>query len=174
MAFKHGIYTREVPTSLIAPVQIDGGLPVVVGTAPIHLASDEDGLSNVNKPKLIYNHAEAVSYFGDSDDWDKYTLCEFIYSQFALYGMSPCVLINVLDPAKHKETVTDKEFVIVDGSVDLGTEILISSVEAADFEEAGEDEETGSRLVYKLNEDYSLGYDGEGNLILDAVAGGKL
>ena len=61
MAFKHGIYTREVPTSLIAPVQIDGGLPVVVGTAPIHLVSDEDGLSNVNKPKLIYNYAEAVS-----------------------------------------------------------------------------------------------------------------
>ena len=38
MAYFHGIYSNEVPTSLIAPTQIDTGISVVVGTAPTHLA----------------------------------------------------------------------------------------------------------------------------------------
>ena len=62
-------------------------------------------------------YAEAVAQFGYSDDWEKYTLCEFIYSQFALFAMSPCVLINVLDPAKHKETVALKLYEIQDDTV---------------------------------------------------------
>ena len=64
MAFRHGVYKAEVPTSLIAPVQTESGLPVIVGTAPIHLASDEEALQNVNKPQLIYNYNDAVSLFG--------------------------------------------------------------------------------------------------------------
>ena len=98
MAFTHGVYTNEVPTSIISPVNSSAGLPVVVGTAPVHLTD----INNVNQPKLINSYAEAVNLFGYSEDWEKYTLCEFIYSQFALYGMGPCVLINVLDPSKHK------------------------------------------------------------------------
>ena len=54
MAFRHGVYTREIPTSLVAPVQVDGGLPVIVGTAPIFLGTDEEALNNVNAPKLVY------------------------------------------------------------------------------------------------------------------------
>ena len=110
MAFRHGVYTQEVPTSLISPVQSEAGLPVIVGTAPIHLASSDEALTNINKPQLIYSYAEAVAQFGFSRDWEKYTLCEFIYSQFALYGMTPCVLINVLDPSKHKEKITAREY----------------------------------------------------------------
>ena len=108
MAYKHGVYTREVPTSIISPTQTESGLPVIVGTAPVHLTD----VSNVNKPQLCYSYAEAVSYFGFSKDWEKYTLCEFIYSQFALYAMSPCVLVNVLDPGKHKESITGKRYTI--------------------------------------------------------------
>ena len=170
MAFRHGIYTREIPTSLIAPVQIDSGLPVIVGTAPIHLGADENALGNVNQPKLIYTYAEAVNYFGYSEDWEKYTLCEFVYSQFALYGMSPCVLINVLDPSKHKEKITAREYAIMDGSINLGTEVLMTDFEAANLD----DEETESKVIYKLDEDYSLSYDDDGNLILDVISGGAL
>ena len=78
MAFRHGVYKSEVPTSLVSPVQTESGLPVIVGTAPIHLASDEEALLNVNKPQLIYSYSEAVRLFGYSDDWGKYALCEFI------------------------------------------------------------------------------------------------
>ena len=179
MAFRHGVYTSEVPTSLISPVQGEAGLPVIVGTAPIHLASDEEAMQNVNKPKLIYTYEEAVSQFGFSRDWEKYTLCEFIYSQFALYGMSPCVLINVLDPSKHKETVSAREYAIVDGEVNLGAEILISDGTFEAVSEAvsldDDDPDAGeTRTTYKRDIDYTLTYDDEGNAILTALAGGAL
>ena len=40
MAYKHGVYTLEVPTSIIPAVNTTAGLPVVFGTAPVHLAQD--------------------------------------------------------------------------------------------------------------------------------------
>ena len=177
MAFRHGVYTREIPTSLIATVQVDSGLPVIVGTAPINLATDEDALNNVNQPKLIYTYSEAVTQFGYSEDWDNYTLCEFIYSQFALYGMSPCVLINVLDPTKHKEKITAREYTITDGEINLGTGVLMSDFEAASLDvddDFGDGDEPESKVIYKLDIDYSLGYDDDGNLILDVIPTGAL
>ena len=47
MAYKHGVYTSEVPTSIVPAVNSTAGLPVVFGTAPIHLASNR---AEVNKP----------------------------------------------------------------------------------------------------------------------------
>ena len=177
MAFYHGVKTRELATSLIAPVQIESGLPVIVGTAPLHLATAEDAAENCNKAKLIYTYSEAVEQFGYSEDWDKYTLCEFIYSQFALYGMSPCVLINVLDTTKHSEKITAREYTITDGEINLGKDILMSGFEAASLDvddDFGDDDDTESKIVYKLDIDYSLGYDDDGDLILNAISGGAL
>ena len=168
MAFRHGVYTSEVPTSLVSPVQGEAGLPVIVGTAPIHLASGEDAIKNVNKPQLIYSYDEAVSMFGFSRDWEKYTLCEFIYSQFALFAMSPCVLINVLDPSKHKETVSSRKYEIADGEINLGSDVIISG----NFEAASSDEDT--KTIYSRETDYSLSYDDNGNAILSVITGGAL
>ena len=39
MAYKHGIYTSEVATSLVPMTQTDSGLIVAFGTAPVHLAT---------------------------------------------------------------------------------------------------------------------------------------
>ena len=175
MAFRHGVYKQEVATSLIPPVQTEAGLPVIVGTAPIHLASDEEAMSNVNKPQLIYTYAEAVELFGYSRDWEKYTLCEFMYSQFALFGMSPCVLINVLDPTRHKEKITNREYAIVDGAVNLGADVIISSgFEAASLDVDDDLDSDESRQVYVAGEDYSLDYDDDGNAILSVLDGGTL
>lgn len=98
--YKHGIYGREVPTKVVPPIISTVGLPVVVGTAPIHTAKNP---AEASKPYLIYTFEEAVEKFGYSDDWDKYTLSEVIYSQFVLYGRAPIVLINVLDLSKNKK-----------------------------------------------------------------------
>ncbi len=163
MAFRHGVYKQEVPTSIISPVRTEAGLPVIVGTAPIHLASDEEALQNVNKPQLIYSYSEAVNMFGFSRDWEKYTLCEFIYSQFALFAVSPCVLINVLDPAKHKQTVSPADFTITDGETNLGQDVILAN--GVTFE---------GTTTYTAGVDYSLGYDDEGNAILSVLSGGKL
>ena len=91
----HGIKKREVPTSLTPPIVSTAGLVVAVGKAPIHLAKNP---AKVNRPTLCYTYEEAVEQFGYSDDWEKYSLCEVMYSHFVLYNMAPLVLVNVLDP----------------------------------------------------------------------------
>lgn len=76
------------------------GAMVYVGTAPVHTV--ENGATNVNKPVLVHNIAEARKYFGYSDDWASYTLCEAMHVHLELKGVGPIVLINVLDPSVHK------------------------------------------------------------------------
>ena len=73
---------------------------VYVGTAPVHTVSG--GAENVNKPILVNNIAEARKYFGYSDEWDKFSLCEAMHAHLESKAVAPLVLINVLDPAKHK------------------------------------------------------------------------
>lgn len=164
MAFRHGVYKQEVPTSLIPVVQMESGLPVIVGTAPVHLIGNS---SNVNKVKLVYTYAEAVEEFGYDSDWEKYTLCEFIYSQFALYGMGPAVLINVFDPSTHKAVTTAAAYEVKDSKVNLGKNVLIT--EALTF--TGLDEEHDNPVK---GTDYTLAYDSNNNAILTVIAGGVL
>lgn len=156
MAYKHGIYTYEIPTKLVPPALADVGLPVVVGTAPVHTALDP---AKANEPKLIFSYEQAIEHFGISDDWEKYTLSEVIYSQFALYQMAPIVLINVLDIDTNKkpagETVTVK-----DGRADLGFDVIAESVKLTN--EAGD-------KTYTLEQDYVLSYDQEGRLKVASV-----
>lgn len=111
MAFRHGVYKSEVPTSIIAPSQGYAGLPVIVGTAPVFMGD----ITCVNKPVLVYTYEEAVSTFGYSTDWESWTLCEFMYSQFVLYNQSPVIMVNVFDPAKHKEDLPREEYATVGG-----------------------------------------------------------
>ena len=179
MAFTHGVYTREVLTSLLSPVDSSAGLPVVVGTAPIHLGD----ISNVNKPQLVSTYNEAVELFGYSDDWEKYTLCEFMYSQFVVYGQSPCVLINVLDPSKaaHKSSVTVhvQQLIGTNKSVTLGKDILLANLEVTNInpevdDEFGEGETPISKVIYTKDTDYKLEYNEEGDLVLSVVTGGAL
>ena len=89
MAYKHGVYTSEVPTSIIPAVNTTAGLPVVFGTAPVHLVQDR---AAVNKPILCYSYAEAVNQLGYSKNWADYTLCEVMYSQFSLYNRAQLYL----------------------------------------------------------------------------------
>ncbi len=126
MAYKHGVYVSEVPTSIVPPVRTSAGLPVVFGTAPINLAQDA---AQANKPVLCYTYAEAVAAFGYSDDWGKYTLCEFIYSQFALFNVSPVVLVNVLDSAVHKEAVENAKIQLNKGQAVINDDgVLLNSL----------------------------------------------
>jgi len=104
MTYKHGVGTLEIPTAIIPPVTTTAGLPVVIGTAPVNLVSGE---VLVNKPILAYSYGEAVLKLGYSDDFDNYTLCEFVSSHFALFNTGPVVLINVLDPKIHKKPGTE-------------------------------------------------------------------
>ncbi len=103
---------------------------VYIGTAPVQTV--EGGKDNVNKPILVNNIAEARKYFGYSEDWAKYTLCEAMHAHLELNAVGPLVLINVLDTVKHKAstggtgsvtpvngraTITDAEDAILDSLV---------------------------------------------------------
>lgn len=76
------------------------GAIVYIGTAPVHTAAE--GADSINKPIVVNNIAEARKYFGYSDDFASYTLCEAMHVHFDAKGVGPLVFINVLDPAKHK------------------------------------------------------------------------
>ena len=145
MAYQHGVYTFEVPTSIVPPVTTTAGLTVIVGTAPINLTDP----TLVNKPVLAYSYAEAVQKMGYSTDFDSYTICEAISSHFALYGVGPLVMINVLDPEKHKKSgeatldVVDGEAILKQSGV-LATSLEITSEDGstpyAEFETEFDDD----------------------------------
>jgi phage tail sheath protein FI len=171
LAYTHGVYISEVPTSLISPVACDSAIPVFVGTAPLHLSADGlNGLDKkVNNPILTYMYDEAVSKLGfihDPEHWEKYTLLECIYSQFALFAVQPAIFINVLDPAVHKTAVAKAAYGVTEGQATLGYDVILDSVKVYASDES-EDE-----LV--LGTDYSLAWNDAGKAVLNALSGGAL
>ena len=159
--YKHGVYTSELPTSIVPAVNTTAGLPVIFGTAPVHLATDA---APANRPTLCYSYAEAVAAFGYSGDWETYTLCEAIYSQFALYGYGPVVLVNVLDPKTHKAKKT-ATVNIEDGAAAVEDAVLIDTLVVKTSAE-------GTECV--RDTDYTAAYDDDGVLTISILAGGTL
>ena len=111
MAYNHGVRISEVATSLLPTAEVSAGIPFIVGTAPVNMTDP----SSVNVPKLVYSYAEAVKEFGyvpPADDAASglkkfgFSISEFIYSQFSLFGVGPAIIVNVLDPTKHKVTAS--------------------------------------------------------------------
>lgn len=161
MAYKHGVNVSEVPTSLIPPVEVSAGIPFVVGTAPVNMAD----VANVNKPVLCGTYAEAVAAFGyvppkaDESGLKKYdySISEFIHSQFALFGVGPVIIVNVLDPAKHKVTATTATVTLdaKTGSVTVAeTGIIPATVNFGDYAE---------------DVDYVTAFDDDGNFVITSL-----
>lgn len=162
MSYQHGVYTSEVPTSIKPPVTVNGFVPVVVGTAPVNLASSP----KVNEPVLCYTYAEAVAALGMSDDFENYTLCEHIYSQFVLFGVAPVVLINVLDPATHKTDVASEAATLADGQVKTSVNgAIISTLVVKD---------DTATTTYVLNTDYTAAFNDDGELVITRIADGSI
>ena len=126
MAYRHGIYSQEIPTSLTPPVNIDGnsGLTTAIGVAPSHLAANP---AKPNTPVLCYYYNEYVNQFGYSGNFDKYTLDEVASAQFVLFGVSPVVFINVFDPDKHYTEKTFTAAGITSTPANLGSEAILGT-----------------------------------------------
>ncbi len=157
--FYHGIKVSEYASSVPTPSVAACGIPFVVGTAPVQSVG---GKTNV--PILCKTYAEAVAALGDSDDWTSYSLCEVMYSHFKLYGMSPVVFLNVLDPATMKTAVAAADITVTGKQANLPIDAIASTVVV---KAAGG---TGSALV--KDTDYSLTYSGE-YLIVEVLSGGS-
>lgn len=106
---------------------------VLVGTAPVQtLEPDANGNYNTNKPILINDISEARKYFGYSEDWAKYTLCEAMHVFLEINGVGPLVMINVLDPkTTHKaSSVTTKSLTPSGGRITIASaeDIILDSI----------------------------------------------
>ena len=99
--YKHGVYTKEMPTSIVPPRIVATNTVFAVGTAPVH-ELDEDKKRYVNEPRMYNSYDEFVEEMGYSDDWVNYTLCELAECHFSKFGAAPIVCVNVFDPEKHK------------------------------------------------------------------------
>lgn len=149
MVFGHGITGREVPTSLVASVTSEM-LAVYVGTAPINMCK----VKNVNEPILCYSYKEAVENFGYLKDFENYTLCEAIDSHFSKFGTGPIVLINVLDPQVHKESVASESIRKISGKFTINrTGVIPESLSlTGDIEFLTEFDDNGNLIVIASTE----------------------
>lgn len=95
-SYRHGVTWREVPTSIVAPVVADSGVPFIVGSAPVQQI-DPMVRPKPNRPRVYFSYEDAVKEMGYSDDWRTFTLCQAVYTYFALFNVGPIVLSYVND-----------------------------------------------------------------------------
>lgn len=159
MPFFHGIRVTEKQTQIVAPVQVDSAVQVVVGLAPVNMGNLADPLA----PQIAYSYDEAVQKMGMSADHLTYTICESIKLSFATYNVSPLIMINVLDPTKHKQQKTTVSVSMLEGKAALPEEgVLLSSVQLTQTEEA-----------LTVGEDYLLSFE-DGKAVIERIEGGKI
>ena len=162
---EHGIFIRQQATSVSTPVVADSGVPFAVGLAPIQ-AAESPAVSG--KPVLCTSWSEAVEKLGYSEDWEKYTLCELMYSHFQLFGCQPIVLYNVLDPADGEmhTDVAAADLAVTDHQVKLPIEAI--NDDSLVVKAAGG---TGDALA--KGTDYDTFYDGEA-LVIELLEDGTV
>ena len=160
MAYRHGVYVSEQPTSLTAPIQGSAGLQVVFGTAPIHLS--DDPAAAVNTPKLCYSFAECVAAMGYSDDFDQFTLCQSIDASFRIFNVAPIILVNVLDPKnpRHIEVNPEDSFPVTGGQVLYTVHNVLADTLVV--------KNSGAALVPES--DYITARDSDGNIIITLLS----
>lgn len=112
MNLDHGIQIQEQPTALVSPVTSESAVQVVVGVAPVNQVTNGE---NPLSPKLAYRYSEAVEKVGMCSDLENYPICQSIVASFEIYNVSPIILINVLDPTRHKTDATDVLTVVDSG-----------------------------------------------------------
>lgn len=154
MAYFHGAYNAEQDTSLTVPIRGGAGLPVVFGTAPIHLAKDPS--KAVNTPLLCYSFQECAQAAGYSDDFKSFTLCQSVDAGFRVFNVAPIILVNVLDPSKpaHVQAYEAEEVPVRDGqAVYTKPYVLLDSLEV----KSGE-------TVLSAESDYTSAHDNDGNV----------
>lgn len=160
MAFFHGIKVQEKQTQIVAPVQVDSAVQVVVGLAPVNMGNITDPLS----PQVAYSYEEAVAKMGMSDNHLSYTICESIKLSFMIYNVAPLVMINVLDPSKHKQQKTTVSVSMVDGKAELPEEgVLLPSVQLTQSEQA-----------LAEGTDYTISFTDSGKALIERIEGGKI
>lgn len=167
-----GVTVINLPTGVTPPVESMAGLPVYVGSAPVHMSADK--AARLNEPVLCATLAEATSALGfmaaeGSAGAKKFafTLCEAMSAHFVVGNVGPIVLINVLDPDEHNDPVAAEARTIgADGTATLAVaHPYPASVVVKDVTDA---------ITYVLGEDYTFTVNSSGQGVLAIVSGGDI
>ncbi|MDR2648824.1 MAG: phage tail sheath family protein, partial [Clostridiales bacterium] len=154
MPYLHGVYINEDQTPIIAPLQCDSAIQVVIGAAPVNMALDIPAA--VNRPVLVNSFTEAVKRVGYSDDFSKYTICQSVDASFRLFNVAPMVLINVLDPEKHMSSAADQDYALCNRRLTVFQDgVMLDTVEVK-----------GDGTELKSGIDFSTTFDDGGNLVI--------
>lgn len=174
-SYRHGVTWRDVPTSIVAPVTSDSGIPVIIGASPVY--QSRDGIARVNVPRVYTSYGAAVDEMGFSKDYKTYGISLGIYTYFALYNVGPIVCINVLDPddiAFQDPPVTDEARTFTRGTLHfLAKALQVSSLVVKSDDGA---------ITYERNVDYVTSWmrnpatpnDLEYHFSLNAIPGGQI
>lgn len=161
MAYNHGVRVLETPTSIVSPILGTAGLQVVVGISPVNLAENPYDATNV--VKIAYSFAEAAAAVGYSNNLKDYNLNQSINVAFRQFAVAPLILINVLDPKKHKQAVAETEYVVQDLQATMKVEGLLLDKIKVKHEEA----------ELKENEDYITSFDDDGYVVITLLESGS-
>ena len=148
-----GVHVHRQATSVSTPNEAAVGIPFVVGTAPVQSAAKP---AKSNMPVLATSWDEAVEKLGFSYDWERYTLCEFMYSHFQLFGAQPVIFCNILDTEKMKKDVKAADYDVADHKITLPVGAVAASVKVKTVQGDGGQEEAKELVP---DEDYSVFYD---------------
>lgn len=152
---RHGVFVNEQATSIGAPVVAATGVPFAIGVAPIQSATNP---APVGVPVRITGMNEFRERFGYSDDWDKYSLCEFAFAHFVLYGMQPVIFVNLLNPSTHKAPVVAADMNVQNKQVVLPAEAIDDDLLVV--KAAG-----GAGAAYVKDTDYAVIYTDDGMVV---------
>lgn len=162
--YNHGIISSEKATAVEKPSTVDSAVGVIIGTAPINRLKDP--YKAVNVPILIENYDDALEKIGFSFDFKNYTICQSIFARFLKFKMAPIVVINVLDPAKHKKEVQEADFSIINGKITIDKQgILLDKIIVKSSDGA---------TTFVVDDDYVPSFLEDGTVVIAIVPGGAI
>lgn len=141
MGYKYGA-NAHLDKSVVKSSLSSSTVVVYVGTLPINLIRGYENSNIINFPIKVENMSDALRKVGYSADWDNFTLSEVLTAHFdnELGNIGPVILINVLDPEKHKKvnkTQVNLEF--VNNKVEIKSDTIILDSFAIDGKVEGVD-----------------------------------
>lgn len=164
MGYKHGIYVDEEPTKLVAPVLCE--FPqLVFGVAPINLV--DDPYSVTNTPIVVYSMDDAKKKLGYSENIKDYTLCQSMDASFKYFAVAPVIMVNVLNPSKHKAEVEAADYLVVNKQAKIEIQGLLLDTLVVKDNSSGE-----SGMQLNVDEDYIASFDENGNAIITVLSTG--
>lgn len=156
---RHGIYTEQRATAILGVNRAPSALPFIVGTAPVHTVAG--ATPSVGELELLTSWADVEMKFGWVRDFGRYTLMEFLYAWFQLYGFAPVLAVNVFDPRTMAGGDTTLPVTLTAGTAEV-------AVTGAYVTEVNADSDGDTTFIEGV--DYTLSYNASGYPVIVATS----